>query len=113
VKLTDAAIYENGTAANASGRADEIVRAAPPTADDGAFGPMPAGANVNITDEMMTGADSDAKNWLLGGKNYSNHRYSALDQITAQTVGTLTPVALVQTGYTEGFETTPVATLPA
>lgn len=106
VKLTDVAANENGTAASTSGQADEIVRAAPPTTTT--FGPMPAGANVNITDEMLAGADGDAKNWLLGGKNYSNHRYSALDQITAQNVGTLTPVAVVQTGYTASFETTPV-----
>jgi alcohol dehydrogenase (cytochrome c) len=96
VKLANVALNENGSPANSSGQADEIVRAAPPTTQ--AFGPMPAGANVNISDEMLAGADSDAKNWLLGGKNYSNHRYSALDQITAQNVGTLTPVALVQTG---------------
>ncbi len=37
-----------------------------------------------------------------------NHRYSALDQITADNVGTLTPVAIVQTGFTASFETTPV-----
>jgi PQQ-dependent dehydrogenase (methanol/ethanol family) len=104
IKLSGMAMNENATAA--SGQADEIVRAAPPTTQT--FGPLPAGANVNISDEMLAGADGDAKNWLLGGKNYSNHRYSALDQITADNVGTLTPVAIVQTGFTASFETTPV-----
>jgi hypothetical protein len=41
-------------------QADEIVRAAPPTTQS--FGPLPAGANVTFTDEMLAGADSDAKN---------------------------------------------------
>ena len=97
---------ENGTPAASSGQADEIVRAAPPTTVE--FGPLPAGANVTITDEMLGAADSDAKNWLLGGQNYSNNRYSGLDQISAQNVTTLTPVAVVQTGYSASFETTPV-----
>lgn len=97
---------ENGTVADTSGQADEIVRAAPPTTQQ--FGPMPAGANVNVTDEMMGAAGNDAKNWLLGGKSYANDRFSSLDQITAENVTSLTPVALVQTGMTASFETTPV-----
>jgi alcohol dehydrogenase (cytochrome c) len=97
---------ENGSAVAMSGQADEIVRVAPPTTET--FGPMPSGANVNITDEMMGGADADAKNWLLGGQNYSNDRYSSLNQITSDNVASLTPVAFVQTGMTASFETTPV-----
>jgi len=69
---------------------------------------MPAGANVMGSDEMLGAAGSDAKNWLLGGKTYANDRYSALNQITAENVTSLTPVALVQTGMTASFETTPV-----
>ena len=103
---TSVAKNENGTVANASGQADEIVRAAPPTTQT--FGPMPAGANVDISDAMMDGSGADSKNWLLGGKTYANDRYSSLDQITAQNVGSLTPVALVQTGMTASFEATPV-----
>jgi alcohol dehydrogenase (cytochrome c) len=97
---------ENGTAANTSGQADEIVRAAPPTTQT--FGPMPSGANVDVTDAMLAGASGDPKNWLLGGENYSNDRYSSLDQISATNVASLTPVAIVQTGMTASFETTPV-----
>ncbi|GAC1311770.1 MAG: hypothetical protein NVSMB21_21650 [Vulcanimicrobiaceae bacterium] len=106
-KTAKAAKNENGTAADtSSGQADEIVRAAPPSTV--AFGPMPAGANVNISDEMMDGSGGDAKDWLLGGKSYANDRYSTLKQITAANVASLTPVALVQTGMTASFETTPV-----
>jgi PQQ-dependent dehydrogenase (methanol/ethanol family) len=97
---------ENGTTADASGQADEIVRAAPPTTQT--FGPMPAGANVEVTDAMLAGSSDDAKNWLLGGENYANDRYSTLAQITASNVASLTPVAIVQTGMTASFETTPV-----
>jgi mono/diheme cytochrome c family protein len=68
VKLANVMTNENGTPAASSGQADEIVRAAPPTTVE--FGPLPAGANVTITDEMLGAADSDAKNWLLGGQNY-------------------------------------------
>jgi alcohol dehydrogenase (cytochrome c) len=83
VKLANVAATENG-ALPSSGQADEIVRAAPPTTQT--FGPMPAGASVDISDEMLMGADGDAKNWLLGGKSYSNNRYSGLDQIKAENV---------------------------
>jgi alcohol dehydrogenase (cytochrome c) len=112
VKLvgTKAARVAKGAGASAadtsSGQADEIVRAAPPSTI--AFGPMPAGANVDISDDMMDAASSDDKNWLLGGKSYANDRYSNLKQITAANVASLTPVALVQTGMTASFETTPV-----
>jgi len=103
---TTAPKNENGTSASTSGQADEIVRAAPPSTQT--FGPMPAGATVDITDAMMDGSGSDSKNWLLGGKTYANDRYSTLDQITAQNVTSLAPVAIVQTGMTASFETTPV-----
>jgi PQQ-dependent dehydrogenase (methanol/ethanol family) len=96
---------ENGTAAN-DGQADEIVRAAPPTTVT--FGPMPSGANPTVTDDMLSGAAGDAKNWLLGGENYSNDRYSSLSQVTSSNVTSLMPVAIVQTGVTASFEATPV-----
>jgi PQQ-dependent dehydrogenase (methanol/ethanol family) len=97
---------ENGATAASSGLADEIVRAAPPSTET--FGPMPSGANVNITDDMMAAADGDPNNWLLGGQDYANDRYSTLDQVTSGNVTSLSPVAIVQTGMTASFETTPV-----
>src|ERR1700722_9462141 len=96
----------NATAAASSGQANEIVRAAPPSTET--FGPMPAGANVNITDDMLAAADSDPNDWLLGGHDYANARYSTLDQITSANVTSLSPVAIVQTGITASFEATPV-----
>jgi alcohol dehydrogenase (cytochrome c) len=97
---------ENGTAAASPGQADEIVRAAPPSTET--FGPLPAGANVNVTDDMLAAADSDPNDSLLGGHDYANARYSTLDQITSGNVTSLSPVAIVQTGITASFEATPV-----
>jgi glucose dehydrogenase len=72
------------------------------------YAPLPAGANVNVTDSMMLNAASDDNNWLLHGRTYDNQRYSPLKQITADNVNSLNLVGLVQTGMTAGFETTPV-----
>lgn len=95
-----------GSASTPATNTDEIVRAAPPVRK--VYAKLPAQANVNITDAMMTNAASDQKNWLLHGRTYDNQRYSPLDQITVENVKSLTPVALVQTGMTASFETTPI-----
>ncbi|MEA2664620.1 MAG: hypothetical protein QOI11_1564, partial [Candidatus Eremiobacteraeota bacterium] len=84
----------------------EIVRAAPPTTKR--FAALPAGANVTISDAMMRGAASDGKDWLIDGRTYDNQRYSPLTQIDTKNVTSLVPVALVQTGITASFETTPI-----
>jgi len=85
---------------------DEIVRAAPPTRN--VYTPIPAGVNVNVNDAMMRNAASDDDNWLLHGRTYDNQRYSPLRQITADNIGSLSLVALVQTGMAASFEATPI-----
>jgi alcohol dehydrogenase (cytochrome c) len=85
---------------------NEIVRAAPPTRT--VYAQLPAGANVNVTDSMMLNAASDQNDWLLHGRTYDNQRYSPLKQITVDNVNSLNLVALVQTGMTASFETTPI-----
>jgi PQQ-dependent dehydrogenase (methanol/ethanol family) len=85
---------------------DEIVRVAPPT--HVVYAPLPAGSDSTVTDSMMRDADSDTSDWLLHGRTYDNQRYSPLTQITADNVGSLRLVALVQTGMTASFETTPI-----
>ena len=87
---------------------DEIVRAAPPVRT--VYAPLPAGADVTVTDSMMLSAQSDESNWLLHGRTYDNQRYSPLKQITVENVNSLNLVALVQTGVTASFETTPIVT---
>jgi alcohol dehydrogenase (cytochrome c) len=93
-------------AAQPNSNTDEIVRAAPPIGK--VYAPLPAGANVNVSDSMMLNAPSDENNWLLHGRTYDNQRYSPLKQITADNVKSLNLVALVQTGMAASFETTPI-----
>ncbi|GAC1402211.1 MAG: hypothetical protein NVSMB64_01590 [Candidatus Velthaea sp.] len=108
VKLTGAqaaTATENGSPAMETSKV-EIVRAAP--AKNHVFHAIPAGTDVTITDAMMGAADSDAKNWLVHGRTYDNHRFSPLTQVTTENVKELAPVAIVQTGMVASFETTPI-----
>ena len=85
----------------------EIIRAAPPTTKQ--FSAVPGGAPaVNVSDAMMHDAAGNDADWLIQGRTYDNQRYSTLTQIDATNIDKLTPVALVQTGITASFETTPV-----
>src|SRR3984893_5871532 len=93
-------------AAGAGATTDEIVRAPPPVRN--VYAKLPAGANVNVTDAMMRNAASDANDWVLHGRTYDNQRFSPLQQITADNVTSLSLAALVQTGMTASFETTPI-----
>jgi alcohol dehydrogenase (cytochrome c) len=102
IRMSQQRVSQTAPASNT----DEIVRAAPPVRK--VYAQPPAGANVNITDSMMLNATSDDNNWLLHGRTYDNQRYSPLRQITADNVRSLSPVALVQTGMTASFETTPI-----
>jgi alcohol dehydrogenase (cytochrome c) len=89
-----------------SGISAEIVRAAPPSRH--VYSGLPPGANVAITDAMLRGAANDSRDWLVTGRTYANDRYSPLRQIDASNVRSLVPVAIVQTGMTASFETTPL-----
>ena len=92
--------------AGAPSNSDEIVRAAPPVRN--VYAKIPAGVDVNVADPMMLNAASDENNWVLHGRTYDNQRYSPLKRITADNVHSLNLVALVQTGMTATFETTPI-----
>lgn len=105
--LSQVSMSEQRLSAGASGpNTDEIVRAAPPVRT--VYAKLPDGANVNVTDSMMLKASTDEGNWLLPGRTYDNQRYSTLKQITSDNAKSLGLVALVQTGMTASFETTPV-----
>ena len=101
-----AAQTEMGAPAPGNGISAEIIRTAPAT--NHVYSEMPAGTNVAISDEMMNGAATNNSDWLINGRTYDNQRYSPLTQIDASNVKSLMPSALVQTGYTASFETTPV-----
>ena len=94
------------TAAARKSNTDEIVRAAPPVRT--VYAPLPPGTNVNITDAMMQSSQSDDNDWLLHGRTYDNQRFSSLKQLTVDNINSLSLVALVQTGITASFETTPI-----
>jgi len=95
-----------GAAATGGANTNEIVRAPPPVRNQ--YAKIPAGTSVDVTDPMMVNAATDENNWLLPGRTYDNQRYSPLAQITPETAKSLSLVALVQTGMTASFETTPV-----
>jgi glucose dehydrogenase len=71
-----------------------------------------AGGRLSWGDPVDTtrllGAGQDTKNWLLPGRDYSNQRYVALDQITTQNVKSLTLRWKFRTGISEAFQTTPL-----
>jgi PQQ-dependent dehydrogenase (methanol/ethanol family) len=66
-----------------------------------AQGMMPDGA-------LLLDAVNNSKDWLMYGHDYTNDRYSALDQINASNVASLAPRWIFQTGIVASFETTPV-----
>jgi PQQ-dependent dehydrogenase (methanol/ethanol family) len=84
----------------------EIVRVAPPATI--VSHAIPSSARVSVSDSMLAGAANDPNNWLIDGRTYDNARYSPLTQVTASNVRRLVPVAIIQTGMTASFETTPV-----
>jgi alcohol dehydrogenase (cytochrome c) len=65
-------------------------------------------AQVAVDDAMLMNAPTDDDNWLLYGRTYNNQRFSPLTQIDAQTVKTLAPVAIIQTGVADTFEDSPL-----
>ncbi len=66
-----------------------------------AQGAMPDGAT-------LLAAQDNAREWLMYGHDYTNDRYSALDQINTSNVSQLVPRWIFQTGIVASFENTPV-----
>ena len=83
--------------------AASLLLAAPPG------GRLEAQAQMALPDSaMLLDAASNPKEWLMYGHDYTNGRYSGLDQINASTVSSLVPKWIFQTGVVASFETTPV-----
>ncbi len=67
-----------------------------------------SGKAEEVTDARLLEAYQDKKNWLLYGHDYSNQRYSPLDQINVENVKNLTPRWIFQTGKIGSFQTNPL-----
>src|SRR5439155_12792999 len=61
-----------------------------------------------VSDARLLNADQDATNWLLYGRDYSNQRYSPLDQIKVGNVKTLIPKWAYRTGKVGAVQTSPL-----
>src|SRR2546430_584735 len=61
-----------------------------------------------MSDARLLNAYRDTTNWLLYGRDYSNQRYSPLDQIKVGNVKTLIPKWTYRTGKVGSFQTSPL-----
>ena len=61
-----------------------------------------------VDDERLMNAASDPANWLTFGQNYTNQRYSALAQITADNVTELVPRWTFHSGAKGPFQVQPL-----
>lgn len=80
----------------------------PPPKEAIVYKPIPKDINLDVTDEMLLKAQSDVKNWLTYNHDFTSQRYVNLKQINTSNVKNLRPAYVVQTGITDGFETTPI-----
>jgi glucose dehydrogenase len=61
-----------------------------------------------VTDARLLNAQQDKANWLLYGHDYTNQRYSLLDQIRTDNVKNLVLKWIYQTGKVGSFQTNPL-----
>jgi alcohol dehydrogenase (cytochrome c) len=61
-----------------------------------------------VTDRRLLSAAGDSDNWLTYGRDYSNQRFSPLDQINTGNVGKLKPAWVYRSGIASGFQATPI-----
>lgn len=67
-----------------------------------------ANAKGAVTDAMLMQASRAGKDWVMGGSDYGNQRFSALRQVNSKNVQKLAIVSIAQTGYAASFEATPI-----
>ncbi len=63
---------------------------------------------AEISDARMRSAGDDPANWILHARDYTNQRFSPLDQINTSNAGKLVPKWIFQTGIVGSFQTTPL-----
>src|SRR5438876_9492695 len=61
-----------------------------------------------VSDARLLNAYRDTTNWLLYGRDYSNQRYSPLDQIKVGNVKTLIPKWAYRTGKVGSLQASPL-----
>jgi alcohol dehydrogenase (cytochrome c) len=61
-----------------------------------------------VDDARLRAAASDRADWTTYGRDYTNQRFSPLDQINRQTVGALAPAWTYHTGVSATFQATPL-----
>src|SRR6266850_6158919 len=64
--------------------------------------------SVNVTQDQLTKAGADSRNWLHTNGNYAQTRYYPGAQINTQNVGKLRPAFVFQTEVNESMETAPI-----
>ena len=69
---------------------------------------LAASLEAQVPFDRIRHADSEPQSWLTYSGNYSGHRFSRLNQITAANVGQLKPVWAYQVGNQAEFETSPI-----
>ncbi|MGH7042374.1 MAG: pyrroloquinoline quinone-dependent dehydrogenase, partial [Acetobacteraceae bacterium] len=68
----------------------------------------PVSVNMQITEQQLLGANQNPGNWMLYGRTYDNQRFSPLSQVNANNVGSMTPMAIIQTGVVGSYEVSPI-----
>jgi alcohol dehydrogenase (cytochrome c) len=67
-----------------------------------------SGLYAQVTPQRLLESAKEPQNWLMYSGDYSGHRHSALDQITAANASALVPKWAYQTMASGKFETTPL-----
>src|SRR5688500_16547307 len=61
-----------------------------------------------VDDNYLVGVDNNPGNWVSYGRNYSEDRFSSLDQINKENIGRLGLAWSLSLGTTRGIEATPL-----
>lgn len=61
-----------------------------------------------VDNERLLAADENPGDWISYGRNYSEDRYSSLQQITKSNIDSLGLAWSINLGSTRGMETTPI-----
>jgi len=86
----------------------EPKRGAPANASNSTVGLAPPEFPHASDSILLRGHSGDPSHWPMYGGDYSQRRYSPLDQINTGNVARLRPAWIYQSGYAESFQTTPV-----